>query len=100
MRVRGYVEKTCRVTGEGEVHVVASSLPSLRGNKTLPSVSSCSWRKIAVVMEGLPMRWSNEGVLGWGLTVGSGKEKSGVEEALLLRTGVEVERALASQEEV
>lgn len=46
------------------------------------------------------MRWSNEGVLGWGLTVGSGKEKSGVEEALLLRTGVEVERALASQEEV
>lgn len=99
--MRGYVEKTCRVTGEGEMHVgVSSSLPSLRGNKTLPSVSSCSWRKIAVVMEGLPMRWSDEGVLGWGLTVGSGKEKRGVEEALLLRTGVEVERALASQEEV
>lgn len=32
--------------------------------------------------------------------MGSGKEKIGVQEALLFRAGVEVVRALASQEEV
>lgn len=47
------------------------------------------------------MRWSNRGFTGGELTVESGKEeKCRVKEALLLRTGVEVERALASQEEI
>lgn len=47
------------------------------------------------------MRWSDKGFTGGELTVGSGKEeKDRIKEALLLRTGVEVERALASQEEV
>lgn len=70
--MRDYVDKTCRLTGEGKAHVVLPPpLPWFRGNKTLPGMSSDSSRSIHVMCLGLPTRWSEEGVPGRELTVGT-----------------------------